>query len=192
MPANVLADKIISELKNEIGTEGDKFDSSTPSKANKAIAKAITDYLKDNTMIAVAYVGVIPGVPPVPDPVVSDVFKIKGSCSAPSATNFDAWLMELTLNIQTGFEFDSGNLGLRPMAPAKCFLGPVPFVGSQALLGLSGIHKANEDDPQKPIWTAISTAIWTWLNTQIPVPFGCMNSNTSSTGMATTVKITVL
>lgn len=190
MPANILADNIISEIKNELGN--DDFNSSTPTKANKAIAKAITDYLKDNTKISITYAGIIPGTPPITDPIVSDIFKIKGSCSPPSATQFDAWLMELIMNIQTGFQFDKGELGLMPVAPTNCFLGPVPFIGSQSIFGLSGIHQSNIDDPQKAVWTAICTPIWTWLNSQVPAPFTCMNSSAGSQGVATVIKIIVL
>ena len=194
MPANLLADKIISELKNEIGTEGDKYDSSTPMKANKAIAKAITDYLKQNTMIAISYIGTIPSVPPVPDPLVADMFKITGNCAPASATNFDAWLMQLSLNIQTGFQLETkGTAGLICSAPTLCFMGVTPFVGNQIMLGLKGLHQSNEDSPQKPVWTAISNLIWTWLNSMVvPTPFLCNNSLTGSTGTGMITKITVI
>lgn len=191
MAAADLADLIISEMKSAIGQEGD-YDNSAPSKANIAIAKAITDYLIKNTLISIAYAGIIPGAPPIPDPVVADVFRITGNCSPASSTNFDAWLMELSLNIQNGFQFSIGNLGLMPVAPTLCFVGP-PITGNQVMLGLSSIHKSNNDNPQKPIWTAISGAILTWLNTQLPpISFACMNSSAGSTGMATTVKIMVM
>lgn len=194
MPANLLADKIISEIQNEIGTKGEKYDSSSPMKANKAIAKAITDYLKQNTMVAISYVGIIPGVPPIPDPLVSDMFKVTGNCSPASATNFDAWLSQLSLNIQTGFQLESkGTVGLMCGAPTLCFMGVTPFIGSQMILGLKGLHQANLDDPTKLIWTTISNVIWTWLNSMVvPTPFLCNNPMTGSTGTGMITKITVI
>lgn len=194
MPADLLADSIISELQNELGTGGDSYSESTPTVANKAIAKAITDYLKQNTTITVSYVGVIPTVPPVPDPLVTDVFKIIGECApVPVATNFDTWLIQLATNIQTGFQLQTnGVAALVCGTPTLCFMGITPFIGNQITLGLKELHKSNSDNPQKAVWTAICDVIWTWLNTMVvPTPFLCTNPLTGSTGTGMIAKITV-
>ena len=192
MPADLLADKIISELKNEVGTEGDKFDASTPTKANKAIAKAITDYLKQNTKVMISYVGV--NALEVPDPIVADTFQITGQCAPASGTNFDLWLMSLTLNIQTGFQLQTlGTIGVSCLSPALCFMGVTPFTGNQLTLGLKSLHESNDSDPQKPVWTAISNSILLWLNSMVvPTPIACANPTsavgpTTGTGMITKI-----
>lgn len=190
--ASKMADSIISELKKEIGNEGDKFDTSTPIKANKAIAKAITDYLKQNTQVAISYGGIITATG-IPDPLVADMFSITGNCAPAMGTNFDAWLMQLVLNIQTGFQLQTvGNLGLVCGTPTLCFMG-TPFVGSQTILNLKNVHESNKEDPLKAIWYTICNAICTWLNSLVvPTPFSCTNPALISTGPGFITKITVL
>ena len=194
MPADLLADNIISELQNELGTSGDNYDESTPTKANKAIAKAISDYIKQNTTITISYVGVIPTVPPVPDPLVSDIFKVTGECAPVSIVpNFDTWLIQLATNIQLGFQLQTnGVTALVCGTPTLCFMGITPFTGNQITLGLKELHNSNSDNPQKAVWTAISNVIWTWLNMMVvPTPFLCTNPLTGSTGTGMIAKITV-
>lgn len=186
MPASDFADKIISEMNSAIGQDGSKFDTNTPDKANKAIAKAITDYLTKNTNFIVAYLGTIPsptGV--ITDPVVADVFPITGECEAPgTADNFSAWITDLSSKIMSGFNFDSGKV-LAMVAPTPCFTPPNPltptYINPEALKTFSG------DSIQKDVWTYICTGIIAWLNTIPPTPNAGYNTGVAgSTGVATT------
>lgn len=161
MPANVLADNIISALGNV----------DNPADANLKIANEITNYLKNNTSAIVSYAGTTPVGAPL---VLVDTFKITGSCAPANATQFDAWLMQLVMNIQTGFQLQTvGTLGVTMAAPTLCFTpSPSPFVQNQLTLGLKGLHEGNKDNPAKAVWTAIGNSIIMWLNTiaMIPAP----------------------
>ena len=91
-------------MKASIGTDGLSYSSVSASAAMSAVAQAITEYLIANTKVIVSYVGVIPGAPPTPDPVVTDTFQIVGTCAPPSPSNsFDAWLIQVQTNIVSGF-----------------------------------------------------------------------------------------
>ena len=185
MPASNFADLIISKLKSSIGTDGSKFSSSTPAQANSAIAQAITEYLTSNTLVPVTYVGMIPGTPPVPDPIVADVCKITGTCSPPTGTTFDVWVKSLETNIVAGFFISNGTAGVMPITPPPAFLPGL--VLSQATI--KSIHTANLKDPQKPVWQVITQSILTWLNAVITPPYAATTGK--STGTATPTKTTV-
>lgn len=81
MSKSAFAQAIISKLKSSIGTSGKDYSAGSASAAMSAVAAGITEYLIANTTVMVSYVGVIPGVPPTPDPLVTDSFKIMGSCA---------------------------------------------------------------------------------------------------------------
>lgn len=159
MPANILADNIISSLSNI----------NNPAEANLKIANEITSYLKDNTSAIVSYAGITLAGTPV---IIVDTFKITGSCAPANATQFDAWLMQLVMNIQVGFQLQTtGTLGVTMTAPTPCFMpSPSPFIQNQLTLGLKSLHESNKDNPAKAVWTAIGNSIITWLNTISMVP----------------------
>ena len=153
MPANILADNIISALNNV----------DNPVDANIKIANEITNYLKNNTSAMVSYAGTtIPAGLPI---TLVDTFKITGS-------QFDAWLMQLIMNIQMGFQLQTiGNLGVTMAAPTPCFMpSPSPFIQNQLTLGLKSLHESNKDNPARAVWTAIGNSIIMWLNTISMVP----------------------
>lgn len=160
MPANILADNIISSLSNI----------NNPAEANLKIANEITSYLKDNTSALVSYAGTtIAGGSPI---TLMDTFKITGSCAPANATQFDAWLMQLITNIQMGFQLQTiGTSGVTMTSPTPCFMpSPSPFIQNQLTLGLKSLHENNKDNPAKSVWTAIGNSIITWLNTISMVP----------------------
>ena len=159
MPANILADNIISALSNV----------DNPADANFKIADEITNYLKNNTSAMVSYAGTtLAGVPIT----LLDTFKITGSCAPANATQFDAWLMQLVMNIQMGFQLQTiGTLGVTMTAPTPCFMPSLsPFIQNQLTLGLKSLHESNKDNPAKAVWTAIGNSIIMWLNTISMVP----------------------
>ena len=186
MPANILADNIISALNNV----------DNPADANIKIADEITDYLKNNTSAMVSYAGTtIPAGAPI---TLVDTFKITGSCAPANATQFDAWLMQLITNIQMGFQLQTmGNLGVTMTAPTPCFTpSPSPFIQNQLTLGLKSLHESNKDNPAKAVWTAIGNSIIMWLNTisMVPAPTATYPAvpNTPISPSCIITKITVL
>ena len=67
MSKSAFAQTIISKLKSSIGTSGKDYSAGSVTAAMSAVAAGITEYLVANTTVVVAYVGIIPGVPPAPD-----------------------------------------------------------------------------------------------------------------------------
>ena len=188
MSKSAFAQAIISKLKSSIGTSGKDYSAGSASVAMSAVAAGITEYLIANTTVMVSYVGVIPGVPPTPDPLVTDSFKIIGSCAPTGPSNsFDSWIRQIETNIITGFQLDEkGNEGL--VFPQKPFLSP-GIVTSQA--NLQAAHDVSDEDPQQKVWEVVCGDIMDWINNMaINTTSGeATNSYTSSTGTAAIIKI---
>ena len=85
------------------------------------VANAMVDYLIQNTLIIVNYSGIIPGVPPLPDPIVVDALKIKGSCAPLNNTDIDSYISSIDSNISSGIELDLGIAGIKPQLPTLAF-----------------------------------------------------------------------
>lgn len=183
------AKAIIGELSSAIGTDGGSFNSGTATNAGVAIAKGITNYLLANTQIGVAYNGIIPGTPPVPD-ICTDNVTITGQCAPLSASSdFNAWVGQIEANIMAGFMVGPGLALVTPMSPTPVFIIPgLTGILNQGIL--TPIHQGNMDDPQQAIWEAICEKIITWLETMAALPT-YPASHITSTGVATktTVKI---
>lgn len=185
------AKTIIKKLKDSIGTDGQKYKSSSATSAMAAVAEGITDYLKENTKVMISYTGVIPGVPPVTDPVVADTLKITGACAPPSASNsFETWLLAIQTNIVAGFVLDpeGGEAGV--IFPTVPFLAP-GVTTTQA--NLKSAHKVDDTDPQQKIWEIVCGGIMDWINGSAmnTVPGAATNSNSGSAGMGTITKIII-
>ena len=187
MPASSFADTIIAKLNSAIGRNGENYKSSTPNIANKAIAEGVTEYLLSNTMISIAYSGIIPGTPPIPDPTVSDVEEITGKCAPPSGTEFDVWVSSLESNIVSGFFIGPGKIGVTSIAPINCFHPGLSLTRED----IKSVHTGNLDDPQKAVWTKICSQILLWLNSCNIGGYPAANSSTGSTGSASVIKTTV-
>lgn len=88
---------------------------------NKSLAKALGDYLTANTQVIISYTGIIPGTPPVTDPVIADTLQISGDISGFSSVDFNTWL----LSIETGVILlkleKPGLIGLKPTGPLPIF-----------------------------------------------------------------------
>lgn len=183
------AQQIIGDLESAIGKDGANFSESTPMAANQAIADSITSYLTDNTSIMVGYVGMIPGPPPVPDPVVTDTLKITGTCPPPSGTDFNTWIKSLETGIVGGFFLDKGQAGVTPLAPTPAFLPGLVLTVDNVKSAFEG---ASEGEEQKAVWEEICDKILTWLgvcNTGVTAP--ASNSNSGSTGTLTITKTVI-
>lgn len=89
---------------------------------NKELAKVLCDYLVANIQVAISYAGIIPGTPPVPDPIVADVLPMTGSISGLSNVDFNTWVQSVETGIMTGLQLsDPGLMKVKPMAPLVVF-----------------------------------------------------------------------
>lgn len=188
MSKSAFASAIINKMKGAISTDGLSYSGGTASAAMSAVAQAITEYLIANTTVMVAYVGVIPGTPPTPDPVTTDTFKIVGTCAPPNPSDsFDAWLLQLQNNIIAGFKLaPTGNAGV--MFPMKPFLAP-GVTTSQ--MSLKSAHDVGDTDPQQKIWEIVCDGIMQWINSTAmnPVPGAGTRPIGPSSGTANITKI---
>lgn len=160
MSKSAFASQIISSLKSAINTDGQGYSSGTPNAANAAIASAVTSYIIANTTVMIAYKGIMKASPHPADPVVTDSFKVIGSCSPPSGTTFGAWIRSLQNNIVTGFSLaPTGTAGVT--FPCK----PIQTGNLNISLGnLTNLHTGNDTNPQQPVWEHICEKILGWLN----------------------------
>lgn len=190
MSKSAFAQAIISKLKSSIGTSGKDYSAGSASAAMSAVAAGITEYLIANTTVMVSYVGIIPGVSPTPDPLVTDSFKIMGSCAPTGPSNsFDSWIRQIETNIIAGFQLAAmGNGGL--VFSQKPFLSP-GIITSQA--NLKATHDVSDEDPQQKVWEVVCGGIMDWINglAMNPTPGSASHPTASSTGIGTITKITI-
>ena len=190
MSKSAFASAIINKMKGAIGTDGLSYSGGTTSAAMSAVAQAITEYLIANTTVTVAYVGIIPGTPPTPDPVTIDTFKIIGACAPPAPSNsFDAWLLQLQNNIIAGFQLAPvGNTGV--VFPMKPFLAPGVTTNQ---MSLKSAHSVGDTDPQQKIWEIVCDGIIQWINgtAMNPAPGAGTRPTGPSSGIANITKITL-
>lgn len=190
MSKSAFAQIIISKMKSAIGTNGSGYSSGSASAAMAAVAQGITEYLMANTKVMVSYVGIIPGVPPTPDPVVTDTFKIVGTCAPPSpSNNFDTWLMQIQANIVAGFM-------LAPMGQSGVSFVQKPFLApgiATTQANLKSAHDVGDKNPQQKIWEIVCDGIMQWINTSSmnPAPGAAARATGPSTGTAMITKITI-
>lgn len=190
MSKSAFAQKIISELKGAIGTDGQSYSTGSASSAMAAVAKAITDYLIANIEVTITYAGMIPGTPPSPDPTTSDTFKIVGTCTPPSPSNsFDSWIKEIESNIIAGFK-------LAEAGEAKVAFVQTPFAvpgiaTTQSMLKAK--HDVSDKDPQQKIWEIVCGGIMDWINSSAmnTSPGGATHPPAGSSGTASITKITI-
>lgn len=190
MSKSTFAQAIIAKLKASIGTSGKDFSAASASAAMSAVAAGITEYLIANTTVTIAYTGIIPGPPPTPDPVVTDTFKIIGTCAPPGPSNsFDGWIKQIETNIITGFQLaPSGNAGI--IFAQKPFLNP-GIVTNQS--NLKATHSVDDTDPQQKVWEVVCGGIMDWINGLAlnSLPGAASHPIAPSTGTASITKITI-
>ena len=190
MSKTTFAQTIISKLKNSIGTSGKDYSADSASLAMNAVAAGITEYLIANTTVIVSYVGIIPGTPPISDPLISDTFNIVGSCTPTGPSDsFDRWIKQIESNIIAGFQLSaSGEGGL--------VFTQMPFQNTGIAISqadLKAIHNVGDENPQQKVWEAICGAIIDWINNLAIniTPGTATHPIVSSTGTATITSITV-
>ena len=182
---------LASKINSQFG-DGSQYNESTPTQVNTMLAQEITNYLLTNTLVAVTYVGTIPGTPPVPEAGADPGVMITGSCLPPIGITFDSWVSSLEINLKTGFMISSGPV-IKPITPIPIFgLYPAPL----STFVNQGIVKATVgDNPGATtyinVWETICDGIVSWMTTQLPVP-PTYAASLVGTGVATITKISVI
>jgi len=151
MAKQEFAKTIITQLEQAISKNGNNFNSSTPDKANNAIAQACTTYLISNTKIKVQYVGVMPNGNP---DKTSDNMLISGTINPPKGTDFNTWWNSLCNNIVTGLKVTAGPGLVTATPPCIIWTG---LANKPILSNLTG------NDIQQKTWEAICNEIINWL-----------------------------
>lgn len=184
------AKAVIARISSSIGKNGNNYSSASATAAMNAVAAAITEYLISHVAVAVSYSGVIPGTPPTPDPIASDVFKIVGACTPPSPSQgFDEWIANLETSIISGFT-------LAPQGNAGVVFAQRPFINAGVSVrqsDLKSMHNPQDTNPQQQIWETVCDSIIRWLSetSANTVPGAASRPAASSTGMASITRITV-
>lgn len=190
MSKTTFAQTIIGKLKAAISTDGLSYTSGSATSAMSAVAQGITEYLIANTTVTISYAGVVAAVPPYPDPVVIDTFKIIGNCAPPSPSDsFDSWIRQIESNIIAGFQ-------LAPMGNAGIVFAQKPFlnIGIATSQGdLKAIHDVSDKDPQLKVWEIVCGGIMDWINgiAMNSIPGSASRPTAPSTGVASITKITI-
>jgi len=190
MSKSTFASSMITKLNRAIGNDGRSFNNGTPAVAMAALAQAISEYLIDNTVVTIAYDGIITTTGD-PDPVTSDTFRIVGACAPPSAADsFDAWFLQLETNIIAGFSLAAmGDNGV--VFPMKPFLNTKTTITRDSL---TAVHNASDDSPQQKVWEVVCQGIMDWINDGamgVPVQSAATNPSASSAGQAIITGITI-
>jgi len=190
MSKSAFAQTIIGKLSGAIGTDGNNYSGGSAPSAMSAVAAGITEYLIANTQVNIAYVGLIPGTPPTPDPTVSDTFKIVGACAPPSPSdNFDSWIKQIESNIISGFS-------LAPAGNAGVVFAQMPFLNTGIATtqnDLKSTHDVGDESPQQKVWEVVCDGIMNWINglAMNPASGAATHPTTGSSGTANIVKITI-
>ncbi len=190
MSKTTFAQSIIAKLKGAIGVSGSEFTAGSAAVAMNAVASAITEYIIANTIVTISYSGIVASTYPYPDPIMTDTFKVIGTCAPTGPSNsFDSWIKQIESNIIAGFQLaPKGNAGI--VFAQKPFLSP-GIVTSQA--NLKATHDVGDTDPQLKVWEVVCDGILNWINGLAAnrAPGAASRPTAPSTGTATITKITI-
>lgn len=165
MGKTAFANLIISNLKSAIGVDGSTYTADTPTKAQKAIAGAITEYLKINTSVKISYKGVLTSGTGA-DSVTEDVMKISGECKEiGKPSDFSTWVNDIQSAIASSFfAFSPGKNGVSvnfmPFNPTAKAL----TIRQSELLSAC---QSNTNAPVQVVWEVICGKILDWLNSEL-------------------------
>lgn len=190
MSKSDFASTIISKLDSSIGKDGSSYTEGSVTSAMKAVAEGITDYLIANTEVKISYTGIIASTPPVPDPVVSDTFKITGKCAPTGASDsFDSWIKQIESNIIAGFMLDKQGTNGVVFATKPFMISGISLTQSV----LKAAHDIQDEEPQHKVWEIVCGGIMDWLNgaAMNTIPGTATRPSANSAGTASIVKITV-
>ena len=119
--APALANKIVSAIKNQ----------NDANITMRKLGQAIAEYLCDNTTVMYSWVGIMPGTPPTPDPVViCQSTKLMGTfvCTPTNATT------AVQHGIQLGEQIRSGIGQLKAVPPTGFTIPPATFANAAPIL----------------------------------------------------------
>ena len=119
--APALANKIVSAIKNQ----------SNADVVTRKLGQAIAEYLCDNTTIVYSWIGIMPGTPPTPDPVVvCQSTKLMGTFVCPPTHATTAFQQ----GIQLGEQIRSGIGQLKAVPPTGFTIPPATFANAAPIL----------------------------------------------------------
>ena len=119
--APALANKIVSAIKNQ----------NDANMTMRKLGQAIAEYLCDNTTVVYSWVGIMPGTPPTPDPVVvCQSTRLMGTfvCTPTNATT------AVQHGIQLGEQIRSGIGQLKAVPPTGFTIPPATFANAAPIL----------------------------------------------------------
>lgn len=162
MSKTAFASLIISKLKAAIGTDGSIYTSDTPTKAQQAIANAITEYLVANTSVKISYTGVLTSGTGA-DSVVDDTMKIQGKCSTiGKPSDFLSWVNDIQSAIAPSFSVISP--GAKGVIVSFKPFNPTTKALTISQSDLLSAYQNNIDNPVQVVWEVICGKILDWLN----------------------------
>lgn len=192
MSKTSFANMILSKLQSAIGNDGSKYTNTTSALTQIAIAEAITQYLKENTIVTISYNGVLTSGGA--DVIASDTMKIAGSCTPiPTPSNFNAWVAALQSSISSAFLVSPPSTQgvVTTFQPFSSITGALQISQSD----LKAAHNSNPKAPALPVWEVICDKIISWLNSSLgknPTAVGIAATRAGiSSGTATLVSISV-
>lgn len=165
MSKEAFAKLIITKLRSAVGADGAKYTSDTPTKAQQALAAAITEYLIANTVVKISYVGVLTSGTGT-DTVVTDTLKIAGSCgSIGKPSDFPSWVNKIQSVIASSFSVVSPGVNgvvvqFQPFNSAK---GALQIPQGD----LKAVFEKNMSDPTNAVWQVICGKIIDWINSNL-------------------------
>lgn len=187
------ANHIIDKLQTAISINGATYTADTPSKAQKAIAEAITEYLVANTTVNISYAGILANGGTT-DPTVSDSMKITGQCAEiGKPSDFTSWVNKIQSVIASSFSVLSpGQKGVsvsfKPFNPSQGAL----IIQQAELVNAS---QNNQQRPSQAVWEVICGKILDWLTSESGKNKQAKAISASrsgvSTGTASLVSITI-
>ncbi len=176
------ANLIVSELRTSIGNNGLSYSANTPSLAQTAIAKAITEYLIANTIITISYNGIM--LSGGADIITSDNMKIEGECKLTNTpSQFDSWISSLQSAISSAFTVQSPSVQgvITTFKPFSNMPGALQI--SQSALKMA--HIGNAKDPTLSVWSELCSGILDWLNSEAGKNALAINIEASRSGVST-------
>lgn len=187
------ASLVCSKIRSAVGTDGTKYSSASAIEAGQAVANAISEYLTENVTVTVSYAGTL--AKGGSDPVVTDVFKISGSCSPLSVPeDFASWVKDIQQIIADTFvNVSPGTAGLvatfKPFSPSSGSL-------SISQSALKAAHESNVNDPMQKTWEIVCGFLMDWINSSSsinPLTKGVSATRSGkSSGTLSVTKITVV
>lgn len=190
----MFASVVVGKLREAIGTDGAKYESDTPVKAQEAIAEAITEYLVANTTVEIAYNGTL-NTGTGADPITVDSMKVSGKCEGiGKPSDYETWVKKMQEMIAKTFVVVSPGVGgiVTTFKPFNATEGALKIEQNK----LREAYQSATSNYAQAVWEVICGEILDWLNSDMgknPTAKGVAATRTGiSTGVASLERVTVV